>query len=123
LAAVLEFPPIDASRTQAIADALVFREFAWGLRNRVPFEVARGANNSRPLVRRHPSHNHILLDELTDVNARVETLGDEVDSTIVDRDIKRHVRVLASKAFERWPQNQRRGGLRHHEANRPRRSR
>jgi hypothetical protein len=57
------------------------------------------------------------------VNARVETMRDEVDLTIVNRHVERHVWIFSSEGFELGPQNQRRGGLGHQEAHGSRGSR
>src|SRR2546428_11656380 len=60
-------------------------------------EIAGRADDGWPQVWGHADHDHVSLDELPQMNAGVETGGDEVDAALVARHVQHDVGVLADE--------------------------
>src|SRR5213596_1757344 len=76
-------------------DAAMARQIPRRSRLGVRCEIAGRAYDGRPDVLGHPDHNHIPFDELAEMNACVETGGDEIDSGFVARHVQHDVGVIA----------------------------
>jgi hypothetical protein len=72
----------------------------WRLRLAVRFEVVRRGHDGGPVVGRDADRNHVLFDELPELDAGVETCGDDVEAAVVGRDVEHDVRVGARKLSE-----------------------
>ena len=79
-------------------------------------EIRRRADDGRALIGGHSHGDHVALDELTEVNARVEVPGDKIEAHFVGRrDVEHDVGVGLRKCAEFRRQHHRRRQGRHDE--------
>src|SRR5467141_4295903 len=97
-------------------DAAMVEQIARRLGLRMGLEICGGADNGRPRIRRHPHGHHVPFDELPEMNARVETRGNEVDAALIGGDVEQDVRIVAGKLSELWCEDGCRCKWRHQQA-------
>src|SRR5437867_10283394 len=97
LLALVEFPTVHAGRTVSKVDALVAEQVTRRFRLSTRLEIRRRAHDGRPVIFGDPYSNHVLLDELSEVNAGVEPSSNNIDATVVGGDVEDDVRVIAHK--------------------------
>jgi hypothetical protein len=92
--ALVELPSIDLAGTMAEVDAPVGGEVSRRLRTRMGREVGGRADDHRPQVPRDAHGDHVLLDELAQLDAGIETVGHEAGVTVRRLDLEQHVRIF-----------------------------
>jgi hypothetical protein len=73
------------------------------------------------MIRRYADGDHVLLDELSVMDAGIVPTGHEIDSAFVRRDIEHHVRIGARELTELWSEYWHGRERRHDEAHAARR--
>ena len=77
----------------------MLHQIPWRLGFRICVEVRRRAHDGRALIHGHSHGDHVALDELAEVDARVEVPGDEIEAHLVRcRDVEDDVGVALAKA-------------------------
>ena len=79
-------------------------------------QVLRRGDDGGALIRRDAHRDHVALDELAELEARVEALGDDVDAVVADADVHRDLGMRARERAELRRQHERGGHGRGHEA-------
>jgi hypothetical protein len=79
------------------------------------------AHDRRPEVSGHADHHHVAFDEFPEMNAGVETGGDEIDRALVARHVEYDVGVVACEWSKPGCEYRRCGERRHHQTHASRR--
>src|SRR5207249_6085118 len=91
LLALVELPAVHAGGAVSEVNAAV----AWQVTRRgrlgVRLEIAGRPHDRRPVVLGYAERNHVSLDDFPEMNAGVETRGDEVDAALVGRYVEHDV--------------------------------
>ncbi|HEV2984934.1 MAG TPA: hypothetical protein VGX46_11110 [Vicinamibacterales bacterium] len=98
LAPLLKFPVIDAGGSVSKVNAAMCGQLVWGSRPRLWCEVARRTDDRCPLISGDADRDHVSFDELTQVDAGVETGADEIETALLGRrEVEHDVRIIAGE--------------------------
>src|SRR5205085_2037705 len=78
-------------------DALMLEQIVRRLWSGMRFEVRGRTHDRRVMIGRHANRHHVLLNELTVLNAGIETTGNQVQSVVGSGHVEQDVRILARK--------------------------
>src|SRR6516162_738588 len=83
LSALFELPPVEPGIAVPEINASMLQQITRRLRLPMRLEVTGRANNRRSVIRRHAHRDHVLFDELTEVNSCVESRGNDIHATVI----------------------------------------
>src|SRR5438445_2393099 len=94
-----ELPPVGrGARRWVPVDALVFDEIARMLRRFVPREVRGSADDHQREIAGHRHRDHVAVDYLTELNAGVVTIADDVSDVAAHRQIEADLRMRVQES-------------------------